>query len=237
MGTPGGTYLPVFRTPRLTIYLTDDGRMRLYHTREPQLLLDNDGEISALDSAQATTFVATALDRLLGLSAAMDQDGKLYVYQQHISVGTFDLGLSLQVDLRPSIAISRGGGAIFVTDGQRIALTDSSGQVRKKIDTHYLVRRLTCSPDGQYVATCDMESGVVRVYRGEDLSLFYQRFAIDLVAKAAQVQLMADLPPLSAALNTLVMNNDGVLAFSMSGVVCVTDLAHMDRLPRQQSLL
>ena len=147
------------------------------------------------------------------------------------------MGLPLLPDLYPGVAISRGGGSLFVTDGQVIILTDSGGKIRKKINTHYLARFMSCSPDGRYLITCDMDSGVIRVYDGQDLTLSHQRFAIDLVAEASQIQLLADLPSDTAAINTLTISNDGVIAFSMTGIVCVTNITHMDELPRPQSLL
>jgi hypothetical protein len=81
-----------------------------------------------------------------------------------------------------------------------------------------------------------MESGVIRVYDGTTFTLCYQRFAIDLVANATQVQLMANLPSISAAATALTINNAGIIAFSMSGVACVTGLAHMSALPHSQAL-
>ena len=235
--TPGGTFLPVVRTQHLTIYTTDDGRMRLYHVGDATLYLDDDGDEIALDSAGATHFIALTLDRCLGFVAALDRDGLLYLYQQHLLLGAFDLNLTVPFDLRPAIAISQGGAVIFVTDGQQIVLTDSSGQTRQVIHPHYPIRLLACSPDGRYLATCDLETGVIRVYHGEVMALGYQRFAIDLVTEAAQIQLMTSLPPLSIAPGALAIDNRGVVAFAMSGVICVSDLLHMDQLPRSQPLL
>jgi hypothetical protein len=210
--------------------------MRLYHAGSVALTLNSDGTELPLEIAEATHFVALALDCQLGLSAALDCGGKLFIYQQHVLIGTFDLGLSLEADLRPSVAISQGGESIFVTDGQIIVLTDSSGAVRRRVDAHHFVRLMACSPDGSYLVTCDMETGVIRIFSGDDLMLTYQRFAIDLVAEATQIQLMANLPPTSVAPSALTINDDGVLAFAMSGVVCVTDLSHLAQLPRSQTL-
>jgi hypothetical protein len=232
---PNDGYLPVVTAGEVTIHTTDDGRMRLYDMGAAGLYLEDDGKEARLDTGDSTRR-AVALDRFLGLSAALDQDGMLHVFQQHIKVGAFDLGLSLREELLPVVAIARGGGAIFVTDGQAVVLTDSGGQVRKRLETHYLIRQMTCSPDGGYLVTGDMDTGVIRVYHGADLALSHQRFAIDLVAAATQVQLLADMPPSSVALSTLTVADSGALAFSMAGVICVTDLSFMDELPRPQVL-
>jgi len=234
---PNGAPLPIVRMPHITIYTTDDGRMRLYHVNQHQLYLESEDKEVPLEVEETEEFRVLALDRFLGLSAALAEDGKLHVYQQHIRVGVFDLGLSVERDLMPSVAISRGGGSIFVCDGQHIILTDSSGKARKKLETPYFVGKMACSPAGRYLVTSDLETGVVRVYHGADLTLLRQRFAVDLMAKATQLQLMGDPPPISVALSALAIDNRGIIAFAMSGVICVTALTQMDELPRPQALL
>ncbi|MFW5692000.1 MAG: hypothetical protein ACOCX3_01475 [Chloroflexota bacterium] len=234
---PNGAYLPVLRMPEVEVHLTDDGRMRMYLTGAAQLLLDNDGTELELELRDVTSILALALDRFLGLSAVLDQDGKLHLFQQHIRVGTFDIGLKIHPELRSHLAISRGGSLVFASDGQQIVVTDSGGAVLKTLDTHYFIRQMSCSPDGRYLVTNDMDTGVIRVYDALELVPTHQRFAIDLVAEATQVQLLADLPPTFVAPSTLASDNAGRIAFSMSGVICVTDLTFMDELPRPQALL
>lgn len=234
---PNDAYLPVISSPSISVLTTDDGRMHLYYTGDSTLSLETDGTETPLEVDDGVMFRAVALDRFLGLSAAVDTEGKLHVYQQHIRVGAFDLGLVIDDDLRLSIAISRGGGAIFVTDGRRIVLTDSSGRVRKRIETHYFIGEMTCSPDGKLLITSDMDTGVLRVYGGTQLQPLHQRFAIDLIAEATQLQLIADLPPMMVALSALTIDNQKNIAFAMSGVICVTHTQYMDDLPRPQPLL
>ena len=229
-------YLPHIRFGQTNVYATDDGKLRVYHVGNAELLLETDGKEVPLTVKDATNFIAMDLDRALGILAALDENGKLHIYQQNIRVGAFDIGLVLQ-DIRPSVVISKGGGNVFVTDGRQLLCCDTGGAVEKRLPLHYYVSRLTCSPGGGMVATSDLESGVVRVYRGDDLTLTHQRFAVDLVASATQVQLMADLPPTSVAVSALAASNRGVIAFAMAGVVCVTDISHMDELPRPQALL
>ena len=234
---PNGAFLPRITTPQATIYMTEDGRMRLYQVGSVGLYLDSDGQEITLDVSGIEDFVSLAFDGLMGVIAGLDQSGKLQLYQQNIRLGTFDLGLETQDQLRPAIVISRGGSAIFATDGRCLVLTDTGGQVQKQTGVHYFVGRMACSPDGRYLATSDIETGVVRVYNGHDLAPTHQRFAIDLLAEATQIQLLADLPPTTVAPGSLAINNQGILAFAMSGVVCVTALEQMDELPRPQPLL
>lgn len=234
---PNRAYLPVVRTPQATIYTTDDGQMRLYHLADADLLLEIEGKEIRLDASGATSFIAVGLDRFLGLIAALDEQGHVHIYQQHIPVGVFDLGLSVQPELPPGLVISHGGAAIFASDGQQVVLTDSSGRVQQRLDVHYAVGKMACSPNGHLLACGDLETGVIRAYNGSDLTPTHQRHAIDLLAEATQLQLLADLPPAAVALNALAASNEGGLAFAMAGVICVTDLEHTDALPRPQKLL
>jgi hypothetical protein len=234
---PNAAHLPYVRTPTADMYATDDGRMRLYQNGGGTLTLEDDGKEAVLDVKEGDAFRAVAFDRFLGLVVAIDDQAQMHVYQQHIRVGVFDLGLKPHEDLPLSVAISRGGGAIFVSDGRRIVLTDSSGRVRQCLETHYFIGRMTCSPDGHFVISSDIDTSVLRIYNGGDLSLAFQRFAIDLVADATQVQLIADLPPATVRVNALAIDDNGVVAFAMSGVICVTETARMDSLPRPQALL
>ena len=233
---PNKAYLPIVQTDDVHIYTTDDGRMRLYYDNASGLFLENDGKEVTLE-VKADSFQTIALDRFLGLSALLDDSGQLHMYQQHIRVGAFNLDLKTDGDLRYALAISRGGGAIFATDGTSLVITNTSGQVRKRMETHYFIGEMTCSPDGKYVITSDIDTGVLRIYRGTDLTPLYQRFAIDLLASATQVQLIADLPPWQVALSALTINNEGVIAFAMAGVVCVSGIKSMDNLPRPRRLL
>jgi len=234
---PNLVYLPVVNTPQATIYATNDGQMRLYHVGDCDLFLEIEGKEITLDSNGASDFHLVGLDRILGLVAALDAKGKLHIFQQHIPVGVFDLGLSLQPELPSGLVISQGGAAIYVSDSQQIVLTDAAGRARKRLDVHYFVGKIACSPNGKLLVASDLETGVLRVYNGGDLTPTHQRHAYDLLSHATQLQLLADLPPLNVAVTALAAGNDGLLAFAMAGVVCVTSLEQMDALPRPQRLL
>lgn len=234
---PNGAYLPLVHTPQVSIRSTEDGKMRLYHAGDTDLFLETEGKEVPLEVKDASAFVGLDFDRLLGNIVALDEHGKLHVYQQNIRIGAFDIGLTVHDELQPSVAIAQGGSVIFACDGERLVQTDTSGRVRKQLLPHYMMGRIACSPNGRWVTSNDLETGVIRVYSGTDLSLLYQRFAIDLLAAAVQVQLLADLPPVTVAPSALTIGDNGMLAFALAGVICVTDTSRMDELPRAKRLL
>ena len=151
----------------------------------------------------------------------LDDNLQLHIYQQNIRVGAFDIGLERDADLRANVIVSRGGSAIYATDGRQIVYVDTGGNVQKRLKTHYYIGQMTASPTGGMVLTSDMESGVLRSYKGDKLILTHQKFAIDLIAESNQVQLMADLPPMGTAISAMTAYSKGIFAFAMSGVVCV----------------
>lgn len=233
---PGGAYLPVVRAGGTTIHTTEDGRMRLYVLNDGALFLETDGKEVPLDTGGAA-LVALGLDRFLGLIAALDEQYRLAIYQQHIRVGLFDTGLETADEAQPAVVVSHGGSAIFATNGQTVVLLDSGGRVRKRLTAHYPVGRMACSPNGKLFVTSDVDTGVIRAYNGADFTPTHQRHAIDLLQDATQIQLIADLPPVSAGVGALAVDNQGALAFALSGVVCVTHLDQLAALPRPQPLL
>ena len=76
----------------------------------------------------------------------------------------------------------------------------------------------------------DIDDDLVRVYR-EGLRPTHQKHAIDLMANARQVQLLASLPGRKAGLGALEIADDGTLAFALGGVICVTHIKALDELP------
>lgn len=234
---PNGAHLPFVRTAQHAIYVTEDGRMRLFHAGGSELVVELENKDIRLETGKAETYTAVAFDRMLGMVATLDEKLRLTLYQQHIRVGTFDLGLRPGGDYPPTLAVARGGAVLFAADDRQLVTVDSGGQVKKRLETHYLIRRAVCAPNGKMVAVEDAETGVIRIYNGADLAPLYQRHALDLLAEASQLQLLADLPPVHAALGALTANDDGWLAFAIAGVICVTHIKQMNPLPRPQRLI
>lgn len=236
LAAPNKAVLPWLRLNRLDILSSDDGRMRLYHAGHADLFLEIDGKEGKLDSGGAAEFLAVGLDRFLGLIAAVDEKGLLHLYQQYIPVGVFDVHLRLHDDMRPMIAIANGGSAIYVTGGQDVLVVDSGGRVSRRLDTHYFIGKMDCSPNGRWLVTCDLETNVIRAYSGSDLAVTHQRHAIDLMTEAAQIQLIADFPPATIAVSALAVGGKEALAFAMGGVICASAINAMQALPRPQKL-
>ncbi|MBZ0296867.1 MAG: hypothetical protein K8L99_30175 [Anaerolineae bacterium] len=234
---PNKAVLPLVSTHFGNLHLSGDGRIRVYDCGKGELTLVAQEKETKLHAYPANRFIRVSLDRFLGLVGALDEQGKLHLYQQDQPVGAFDINLRLRADLPAQLAIPQGGGAIYVTDGQQIVVVSPEGQVRQRFLAHYSIGQMVCSPNGRLLLTCDYETNVLRVYNSSDLLGTRQRHAVDLLARATQVQLIADLPPVKAAVGALAMNNQGVVTFAMSGVICVTDLSEMDVLPKPQKLI
>jgi hypothetical protein len=234
---PNNAVLPVVRSGETTIYSSADGRLRLYHTGSADLYLEDEGQEVQLDSSGANQFVALTFDPLLGVIAALDEKARLHIYLQNIPVGAFETGLTLQPELRPATVIAHSGGMIFVSNGQKLVLIDNSGNILKTLDAHYYIGHMTCSPNGNRLAVSDIESGVIRVYSGSELIPMHQRFAVDLLERAQVDHGQEISVPESAAVSALTINNQGVIAFALSGYVCVSETGLMDTLPRPQRLL
>lgn len=229
---PNGAFLPHINTEHEVIYLSENDHVRMYRGGPAELFLQmqHGSDEIKLDVRSGTIFQQVAFDPTGEIVAALDTKGKLHVYRQTKRLGIYDAGLRLKDDNRASLAISRAGEKLFVTDHQQLVQLDTSGNVVQRLGTHYIIGRMACSPDGKWLVTGDAETGVVRVYDSTDMQLKYQRFGIDLLAEATQIQLLADLPPVFIALNALTIDNDGIMALAMSGIICVTSLDRMDNI-------
>src|SRR5690606_14476902 len=128
-----------------------------------------------------TELLATAVDRTSGIFAALDAEAKLHLYRQHVRVGVFETGLQVDEEFRPALVISHDGSTIFLTDGHCIVVVDGAGSITKRLDLHYRLGALNCSPDGKRCAVSDLDANLVRVYDGS-LTQTHQRFAVDLLS-------------------------------------------------------
>ncbi|NWF69953.1 MAG: hypothetical protein HXY40_12780 [Chloroflexi bacterium] len=234
---PNEARLPFVRTPALSLYNSSDGRLRLYHAGGAELFLDDDGEEIKLDTGGAAHLVALAFDPLMGVIAALDEQVKLHIFQQNITVGVFASGLTLHPELQPSLAMAHNGSALFACDGQKIVRLDNGGAILKTRDAHYYVGQMACSPDGAWLATSDLESGVLRLYDGQDLTPTHQRFAADLLERAQVEGGQAVSIPESVTISALALSNQATVAFALSGCVCLCEIEAFDALPRPQRLL
>jgi hypothetical protein len=237
LGADKHFYLPYVRFSNQDMLSTDDGKLRIYHQFDEQLFIETEGEEEELRLIGGERLLAMDLDGALGVFVGLDENFRLHIYQQNIRVGAFDIGLKREEDARASVCISRGGDMIFASDGRRLLALDTGGNRKKKIETHYLIGRLACSPAGGMVLSSDSESGVLRAYKGENLVLTHQKFAYDLLEAANETQLFGDLPEPGTSVSAIAAHGKGLLAFALGGVLCVANVEEMDELPRPKTLL
>ena len=228
---PNDATLPVVRATGLTLYTSTAGATRVIHDDETGDLLLNTGDQHVrLHRDSSAAFVAVAYDRGTGLIAALDASGRLHTYKRDLRLAIVDLHLAVD-DWRPSLILPQTGNTIICGNGDTIVATDPAGQVRKRLPLHYRMGPIACSPDGKNLALADADIGVIRVY-DENLQPTHQRFAADMLADARRVQLMGGNGGSSSMLSALALNNRGVLAFAVAGIVCVSSMSRMAVLPR-----
>lgn len=174
------------------------------------------------------TPIALAVDPKTLLVAAVDSKGALLLGKIGGTVKTLKPGLMPAEELHLSIAVAHGGKRMVVSDGVHLIVIDS-GKVSARRDLHYMCGCLSLSPSGKYLMTFDSDSGVLRVYQPDKLVLLYQRFVSDLLSAADELQLLgfADLPPASAAVSALTIDDKGRFAFAVFGQVCGSPLTAM----------
>ena len=210
---------------RLTIFRTEDGRIRLaYHTEGRLLWI---GAEAGHSLTFAEELVAVDLDPASGRAATLNRGGRLDIYECGELLSSFDVGLRINPFETARLAVCGDGDKVYLTDSQQIVFLDLPDSLTRKVDIHYGLGTIAPSPDGNRLFCSDNGTGLIRAYRGYDLMQTHQRFAQDLIAEAHQLQLMADLPPTSVAISAMAAGEDGLIAFAMSGVICVT---HVERL-------
>jgi len=228
---PNEATLPVVRAAGLTLYTSTDGATRVLHDDETGDLLLNTGDQHVrLHRDASVSFVAVAYDRAAGLIAALDASGRLHIYKRDLRLAIVDLKLAVE-DWRPLLALPQAGNTVLCSNGETVVATDPAGQVRKRLALHYRLGPMACSPDGKNLALGDADIGVIRIYDA-DLQPTHQRFAADMLADARRVQLMGGAGGSSSMLTALALNNRGVLAFAVAGIVCVSSMSRMAVLPR-----
>lgn len=233
---PNDIYLPTVYMTGLALYQSRDGRLRLYHFQDGTLILEVEGRHVSLNREQDGRFLIAGLDRALGLCAAFSDQGELHIYQQHIRVGKYDLGLAQGVEARLNLQMPDGLGRLLISDGEQVMMVDSAGRVLHSLTTHYAVGPIAISPNGQHILLGDIDDNLIRVYDGE-LRPVSQKHAIDLMAASRQVQLLASLPGRKAGLSAVDVSDRGTIVFALGGVICVTDVKALDILPQPKPLL
>ncbi|MBL8132386.1 MAG: hypothetical protein JNL42_11060 [Anaerolineae bacterium] len=239
---PNSIHLPYVRVKGGAFYVSSDGTKRLYYPGGRDLFLESNGQETRLEmppqadaapgGASDNGYLAVGMDRALGVTAVLDARAQLTLFSERTRLGTFPTGLSVTDDFRPILLVTKGSSTVLITDGRRLVAMDASGRVRAQIELYFTVGGIACSSDGRRLVISDLDANVVRVYSGVDLRPTHQRFAVDLLAEAKRVQLLAMPEAGRSAVGALAINSKGALAFSVAGTLCVTSLSRMKTVPR-----
>ena len=227
-----GIFLPSVRIGTTTILTTQDGATRLMRMGGRELIYaTGDTETALTIDESVKSWVSVDMDRALGVIVALDDVGKLHLFQNHLKIAVIDTKFMIEPEQRPDLAVVNSGGSIFATDGKQIALFDGKGVLKKRNDLYFTVGAMRASGDGKLLALTDMDANLIRIYDGETLTPTHQRFGVDLMADAKLAQLIPGSTSPNGAISALAINTRGVVAFSMGGAVCVTNLARFKTLP------
>lgn len=225
---PNGVYLSYLRTAYGTIHRTTDGKHLLYDGgHELRWQSGAGGE----RLANGEPFTVVRMDEATGAVVALDERGKVHIYRCGRLVATCDTGIITSGRL-PSLFVAAGGRRVALTDGAQVLLISGTGDLLTRLPMPYPVGQMGLSPDGQTCVTADSDTGVLRAYRGDRLTFTHQKFAVDLFAAAPPVQLLAAVATPRLAVGKITLTSSGVLVFTMEGMITVSSLDAMQRLPR-----
>lgn len=218
--------LPRIRTDAGQVWTADNGATAVVYTGGrtfTHLSADGKSKTFGYDVNPA----ALAVDPQTYTAVALDFNGVLLVAKPTSGVKTVELGFEPQIDLPLNVKIARGAGRIAASDGTRLIVTDGAGKILAKRELAYACSLIALSQDGARVLTYDSDSGVLRSYEADDLTMTHQRFVSDLMTTASTSQLIADPPHARAALSALTCDGEGHIAFAVAGHVCGAVLDHL----------
>ncbi len=225
---PNGVHLPYIRTAYGTVHRTTDGKHLLYDGGHG---LRWQSVAGAHRLEHGEPFTVVRMDTATGAVVALDEHGKLHIHRRGQLTATCDTGMIASGRL-PSLVVAAGGRRMVLTDGVQVLLISGTGDLLARQPMPYPVGQVGLSPDGQTCVTADSDTGVMRAYQGDALTFTHQKFAVDLFAAAAPVQLLAAVATPRLAVGTIALTSSGTLAFTLEGMVTVSRLGEMQRLPR-----
>lgn len=230
---PGRTWLPHVRAGMWGVHTSHDGRFRLLHYGEHDLITQIEGEFTRLPRDGEASLRAAALDRDLGTIAALDTQARLHVFQQVVYVGAFPLA----VENGPALlSLADAAGSILVGSGAALRLVDLAGRVLAQARLPAPVVACSIAPNGAWIAA--VTASGLHIY---DAGLLPVRHAAlpELLNRLDPFDApSADAEPEGAGMSRAVaVASDGTLAFAVGGVVGVTYLDALEALPQPQPLL
>lgn len=219
---PNGAFLRFLEFNDSELYVSMDGGLRLIHDLQAGITLEIEDQVIPLNLPGNGSVISTALDREMGTIVALTEDNIVYVYQQQSLIST----LPQEEERILKVEIVNGGSQILLVQPSTLRLIDTAGKTVRSHDIHYSIGPIAISPNGNWVAASDTDHQVIRLYN-RDIIPVRQQHAVDLVAKAQQLQLFASVPAAAAPLAALDISDSGALAFAMAGILCAS---HVDRL-------
>lgn len=231
---PNGSFLPVVEAGHAAVHTSRDGRVHLFHRRDGGLTLGIDGDLFVLEHG-GDPIVAAALDRELATVGGWGADNRLHVFQQHVYLGAYDIDAPSDGAV-PLVLLPDAAGIVIIVLAGTLLACDTAGQVQARQHLPFATGAASCSPDGGLIALVDRGQGMIRVYDA-GLQLTHQHPALDVVEKAAPLQLLVGLPALDAVPEALRIDDDGTLVFAVDGIVCRTHVNALTPLPQPRSLL
>lgn len=234
--TPHGAYLPSVTVADVTLLTSYDGRLRLYCDAQSQLILESDGQPGKLPRQDdLSVLIAVALDRDMGTVATLSAAGKLHLYQQQVYIGQFALEHGIEAEACALFAPDAGGEVIVVGD-MSVQIVDLSGEVRFRIVIPTPIQQAACTPTGNLLVLGERTSTLLHIY-DSTLNLLFQGRASRLLEQAPSVQLLPRNSEHSLPLEALAIDDDGVLAFALGGVICCSHVDSLPALPASTRLL
>ncbi|MBZ0307401.1 MAG: hypothetical protein K8I82_15140, partial [Anaerolineae bacterium] len=100
---------------------------------------------------------------------------------------------------------------------------------------HYTIGSAAMSPGGNWLVVGDTDHQLIRLY-DDALVPVRQQHAVDLITTARKLQLFTSIPAAAAPISALDITDNGILAFGMAGVLCVTRIEKLTELPQPRPL-
>ncbi len=233
---PGGVVFPDIDAGIGIVHSSHDGHVHLVHLRNGRLMLDIEGRVAPLGHPEdGATFVAAALDRELGTVAALDDRSSLHFFQQYISMGQYALSHDSEGEPR-LVLLPDAADRVWVIEARHVQVIDLAGRPLARAAAPESSGQAACSPDGQFLVL--VEAGLERItVFDDDLVPLRRANMLDLLENAMPVQLLEQAGWVADSDVLIATDEQGFVAFSWGGWLCVTTLDEFAPLPRPRLLL
>jgi hypothetical protein len=231
---PNGALLPRVRIGAMTVLSAYDGRLHVIQSGERAVKLAIDGEPVNLLRDHAAEVLAVGLDRELGTVGVLTDDGALHVFQQHVAVGTYSVGVAR--GYRPSVFLPDAAGTIIVGDEERTRVFDMAGRLLAQAPCPAMLGAAEVAPAGEWIIRYGGMRGAIQAYDAR-LTVVRQGAGEDLRAASRSVQLFPAEKVRDGEIEALALADDGLLAFVQGQTLCCAHLSTLAPLPSEQTLL